>query len=71
MIRTTIPETKTMPPKLDDDSPTERMQLVAPASWMAMVEAWRRQQPKIPSKSEAVRILVERQIAQEKRDAKR
>ena len=67
MIRTTNPRPKTqpMPPKLDDQSPTERVQLVTTASWMARVEEWRRKQPKIPSKSEAIRMLVDRALASE------
>lgn len=56
-----------MPPKLEDGSATERMQIVAPSSWLARVEEWRRQQPKIPSKSEAVRILVDLALAAEEK----
>jgi len=48
-----------MPPKLDEASDTERVQIVAPASWVARVEEWRRTQPKIPSRSDAIRQLVE------------
>ncbi len=70
MIRTTIPETEAMPPKLDDESPTERVQLVTTAAWMARVEEWRRKQPKIPSKSEAIRMLVDQALAQGPRNAK-
>lgn len=68
MIRTTIPKTKTqpMPPKLDDQSPTERVQIVTTSAWMARVEEWRRKQPKIPSKSEAIRMLVDQALATEK-----
>lgn len=54
-----------MPPKLEDGVATERIQIVAPASWAARVEEWRRKQPKIPSKSEAIRILVDQALAQE------
>lgn len=52
----------TMPPKLDDNSPTERIQIVAPASWVERIEEWRRKQPRIPSKSEAIRILVDQAL---------
>lgn len=51
-----------MPPKLDDGSSTERVQIVAPASWLERIEAWRRRQVKIPSKSEAIRILVDQAL---------
>lgn len=55
-----------MPPKLDEKSPTERVQIVTTAVWMERVEEWRRRQPKIPSKSEAIRILVDMALAGEK-----
>ena len=55
----------TMPPKLDEDSPTERVQVVAPASWVQRIEEWRRKQPRIPSKSEAIRLLVDKALGQE------
>lgn len=52
-----------MPKKLDDESETERVQIVAPASWIARVEEWRRAQVRIPSRSEAIRILVDLGLA--------
>lgn len=48
-----------MPPKLDEDSETERVQIVAPSSWIRRIEEWRRAQPKIPSRSDAIRQLVD------------
>lgn len=48
-----------MPPKLQDGVATERVQIVAPASWIELVDEWRRRQPKIPSRSEAIRLLVD------------
>jgi hypothetical protein len=48
-----------MPPKLDEDSETERVQIVAPQSWIRRIEEWRRAQPKIPSRSDAIRQLVD------------
>lgn len=48
-----------MPPKLEEDSATERVQIVAPANWLQRVEEWRRAQPKIPSMSAAIRQLVD------------
>lgn len=64
MIRTSV----IMPPRLDEESATERMQLVAPKSWMDRVEEWRRKQPRIPSKSEAIRILVDIALRQGGKD---
>lgn len=51
--------TEPMPPKLEQGSETERMQLVAPSTWFKRLEEWRRKQTKIPSKSEAIRALVD------------
>lgn len=52
-----------MPKKLDDDSETERVQIVAPASWISRVEEWRRAQERIPSRSEAIRLLVNQALS--------
>lgn len=60
-----------MPPKLDAATPTERMQIVAPAAWFLAIEEWRRAQKKIPSKSEAVRMLVERGLEAESKSKAR
>lgn len=62
---------KPVPPKLEDGSATERIQIVAPASWVERIEEWRRAQPRIPSKSEAIRILVDRALSQGGDDAKK
>lgn len=51
-----------MPPKLQDGVQTERVQIVAPASWISRIDEWRRTQKKIPSRSEAIRILVEKSL---------
>lgn len=48
-----------MPRKLDKDSATERLQLVAPASWIARINAWRRTQPDLPNISESIRRLTD------------
>lgn len=48
-----------MPPKLEEDSETERVQIVAPSSWIRRIEEWRRAQTKIPSRSDAIRQLVD------------
>ncbi len=66
MIRTTTIPESAMPPKLDDKSPTERVQLVTTAAWMKRVEEWRSRQPKIPSKSEAIRLLVDQALDADK-----
>lgn len=48
-----------MPTKLDEDSETERVPLVAPRSWIRRVDEWRRTQSKIPSRADAIRQLVD------------
>ncbi len=64
MATATISELgETVPPKLEDGSATERLQIVAPASWVQRIEEWRRKQPRIPSKSEAIRILVDKALS--------
>jgi len=58
-----------MPPKLEENSETERVQIVAPTSWIRRIEEWRRTQPKIPSRSDAIRQLVDAGLDAMKRDA--
>lgn len=44
----------------------QRKQIVTSRSWVAMVEEWCKQQPgRAPTFSDAVRVLVERQIRAE------
>ena len=43
--------------KLEEN--TSRLNMVAPASWVKKIDDWRRQQPDLPSLSEAIRRLVE------------
>ena len=58
-----------MPPKLEPDVQTERIQIVAPRTWVERIEEWRRKQPRIPSKSEAIRMLVDQVLLNDqKRD---
>lgn len=52
-----------MPPKLEDGTPTERHQIVAPKTWGERIDEWRAKQRPIPSKSEAIRILVDQALA--------
>ena len=52
-----------MPPKLEQGVATERVQIVAPTSWVNRIEEWRRGQPRIPTRSEAIRMLVDEALA--------
>jgi hypothetical protein len=51
-----------MPPKLEPDEETGRVQIVAPQSWIDRLTEWRRKQPDLPNASEAIRRLVDRAI---------
>lgn len=48
-----------MPARLDPDNEPRRLNIVAPASWVARVDEWRRHQPDLPNLSEAIRRLVD------------
>jgi hypothetical protein len=48
-----------MPSKLAEGSKTERIQIVAPATWLESIEEWRAKQRPIPNISAAIRQLVE------------
>lgn len=50
---------------LQDGVPTERLSLLAPATTFARVEAWRKAQRPVLTKSQAWRALVERALAAE------
>lgn len=53
-----------MPPKLKDGEKTVRVPIHASQSFIVMVDDWRRRQPDIPSRSEAIRRLVEKALKQ-------
>lgn len=48
-----------MPPKLDKDSPSGRINVIASAVLLARLDEWRAQQRPIPNKSEAARMIME------------
>jgi len=43
-------------------SAVRRLQLIGPVDWVKRIDAWRRQQPNLPSRSEAIRTLVDRAL---------
>ena len=45
---------------------TERLELRVPAAFVAAIDEWRRQQPDIPTRSEAIRRLVEKALGGER-----
>jgi hypothetical protein len=42
------------------DEKTERFEMRVPASFLKVVDEWRRKQPELPSRAEAIRRLCER-----------
>jgi rRNA maturation endonuclease Nob1 len=59
-----------MRPKLDESSKTERVQIVAPRSWLDRVEEWRAQQRPVPNLSAAIRRLAGMALDAEERRQK-
>lgn len=61
-----------VPPKLSQLSATSRVTVIATEALLNRIEEWRRQQPKIPTKSEAARMLIEQALdAAEKRGGRK
>lgn len=56
-----------MPPRLDDKSDSERVQVIAPRSLLRRILAWRQKQDPIPSVSAAFRILAEKALDREEK----
>jgi hypothetical protein len=44
---------------MSEDRLDQRLQIVASQKFIDMVDEWRRRQAKIPSRSEAIRVLAE------------
>lgn len=51
-----------MPPRLDKDSPSGRINVIASEALLERIEEWRAKQRPIPNKSEAARLLIERAL---------
>ncbi len=45
---------------MSDEEHTERFQMRASPAFLRLVDDWRRKQPDLPSRAEAIRRLVER-----------
>jgi metal-responsive CopG/Arc/MetJ family transcriptional regulator len=71
MITETLsnPPRNRMPPKIDDESPSVRLQVIVPASLVERLDAWRRRQRhrRIPSTSEAIRLFIERGLEEDEK----
>ena len=57
-----------MPHKLDDE--IQRLNMVAPTSWVKKIDDWRRREPDLPNLSEAIRRLVEMGLESAKKGGK-
>jgi hypothetical protein len=57
----------TMPARLQPDGETTILRLVVTLDWLHRLDEWRRLQPDIPNRSEAVRRLVDRGTTTAKR----
>lgn len=42
----------------------QRFEMKAPKEWLARVDEWRRKQPDLPPRAEAIRRLVDEALAQ-------
>jgi hypothetical protein len=52
-------------------SAVRRLQLIAPVDWLKRIDAWRRHQPNLPTRSAAIRELVSQALdAAERLDKK-
>lgn len=51
-----------MPPKLEEGTSTERIQIKAPATWVERIDEWRAQRRPIPTRTEAIRTLVDQAL---------
>jgi hypothetical protein len=69
MITETLsnPPQNRMPPKIDDESPSVRLQVIVPASMVERLEEWRRRHRRIPSTSEAIRLFIERGLEEDEK----
>jgi hypothetical protein len=51
-----------MPPRLEKGTATERVEMKAPTSWLERLDEWRSTRRPIPSRAEAIRILVDQAL---------
>lgn len=48
--------------RMPKNDPMQRFEMKAPAEWLSRVDEWRRTQPDIPARAEAIRRLVEKAL---------
>jgi hypothetical protein len=45
------------------DTKQKRFEMLAPPEWFARIDDWRRQQPDLPGRAEAIRRLVNKALS--------
>lgn len=60
-----------MPPRLDKDVPSGRINVIASETLLERIEEWRALQRPIPNKSEAARLLIEKALDAEPEDKRK
>ena len=58
---------RTLRSRAMEEEKTERFEMRVPRSFLISVDEWRRKQPDLPTRSEAIRRLVEKALAASKR----
>ena len=58
---------RTLRSRAMEEEKTERFEMRVPRSFLISVDEWRRKQPDLPTRSEAIRRLVEKALAVSKR----
>ncbi|GJD65204.1 ribbon-helix-helix domain-containing protein [Methylobacterium frigidaeris] len=58
------PRPPSMPPKLQPNTPTDRINVKVPVTWLDRLDEWRSKQRPIPNRSEAIRQIVDMHLDQ-------
>jgi hypothetical protein len=56
---------------MPDEEQTERFQMRVSPSFLRLIDEWRRKQPDLPSRAEAIRRLVQRGVTVPEKAARR
>ncbi len=65
----TMDQGGSVPRKIEDETASERLQIVATPRWLGRIDDWRRKQRRIPSRSEVIRIAVDAWLEQQESKA--
>jgi hypothetical protein len=56
---------------MPDEEQTERFQMRVSPSFLRLIDEWRRRQPDLPSRAEAIRRLVQRSVGAPEKSARK